>query len=146
MKVCFTLDNPKRETSTIRGNIHAGGKRFTYPTGASAKTALFKNQRCKNHKSFPEAAAVEAAMKNAMIYFKRDFKTPETGEFRRKVDQFLSGSNAMEIRREDESLLSFIERYINEHANDKGVKGYRTTMNKLRAYQEEKEIKIGFAD
>jgi hypothetical protein len=35
----FTLDNPKREISTVRGNVNDSGRRFTFPVVASVKTS-----------------------------------------------------------------------------------------------------------
>jgi integrase len=155
MKVSFVLDNPKREVSTVRGVMSNAGKRFRYSTGVSLPVKLFtKNQRCKIHKDFPEANAmnarlevVEAAMKNAMLYFTRDFKVPATGEFRVKVEQFLAGSNAADIRRADAALVPFMERYLKECGRPEGtLKGYVTTINKVKEYQQEKHARLEFGD
>ena len=42
MEVCFSLDNPKREISTIRGYISYSGQRYDFPTGESVKVKMFR--------------------------------------------------------------------------------------------------------
>ena len=80
MEVCFSLDNPKREISTIRGYISYSGQRYDFPTGESVKVKMFRNQRCKASPEAPainnKLIAVEAAMKNAILYYKQNFKVP----------------------------------------------------------------------
>ncbi len=149
MKVSFTLDNPRRENSTIRASITFNGKRYTYPTGESVKTTLFKKQRCK---ASPEAAAinnkieaVEAAIKSAILYFKQDFRTPTPDDFRKKVTQFLSGKNAIDIKRNDQLFLTYADEYIKSCGKtEETLKGYRTTFNKLREYEKVKGIRLTF--
>jgi site-specific recombinase XerD len=155
MKVSFVLDNPKREVSAVRGVMSSGGQKFRYSAGVSLPVKLFtRDQRCKPHKDFPEAnamnerlEAVEAAMKNAMLYFTREFKTPTQEEFHRKVVQFLGGGSAVDIRREDAALVPFMERYLKECGKSGGtLKGYATTVNKVKEYQEAKRARLVFGD
>ena len=88
MQAYFTLDNPKREKSTIRGNISYQGKKYKYPTGESIKVSMFKNQRCK---ACPEAGAinnkimaVKAAMEVRYFFSSKILKFLHRKNFRRK--------------------------------------------------------------
>lgn len=149
MKVSFTLDNPKRIVSTIRATVSYSGNRYTYPTGESVKATLFKKQRCK---SSPEAAAInnkleaiESAIKNSVLYFKQDFKVPSQEDFRKKVTQFLSGKNAIDIKRNDQLFLVYVDEYIKSCGKtEETLKGYRTTFNKLREYEKFKRTRLTF--
>ena len=97
IEVTFSLDNPKREVSTIRGFIRYAGKRYSFPTRESVKTACFSKGKCRECKEARainnKLVAVEIAMKNAILYYKQDFKVPEAVDFRKKVEQFLTGNN-----------------------------------------------------
>ena len=151
MEVCFSLDNPKREISTIRGYISYSGQRYDFPTGESVKVKMFRNQRCKASPEAPainnKLIAVEAAMKNAILYYKQNFKVPSKTEFREKVRLFLSGSNAIEIKRQEQKLIVYIENYIKDCGLSKHTtNGYTTTKNKLEEYEKEKCITIYFED
>mgnify|MGYP007078740992 CR=1 FL=1 len=72
IEVTFSLDNPKREVSTIRGFIRYAGKRYSFPTGESVKTACFSKGKCRECKEARainnKLVAVEIAMKNAILY------------------------------------------------------------------------------
>ena len=140
MEVSFSLDNPKREVSTIRGFIRYAGKRYPFPTGESVRSDCFQKGKCKgcieagaiNNK----LTAVEIAMKNAILYYKQDFKVPEIKDFRKKVEQFLQGNNAIEIKRQSKKLLPYVEAYIEACGKSKDTKkSYRTCLNKLREYE-----------
>lgn len=151
LKVCFSLDNPKREVSTIRGFINYAGKRYAFPTGESVKSNSFSNNKCKDCKEARainnKLVAVEIAMKNAILYFKQDFKVPGQQDFRQKVEQFLVGNNSIEIKRKDKEFLNYVEEYINRC--DKAaetIKGYKTTLNNLREFQNVKRKVFSFDD
>nr|WP_326344048.1 hypothetical protein [Odoribacter splanchnicus] len=151
MEVCFSLDNPKREISTIRGYISYSGQRYDFPTGESVKVKMFRNQRCKASPEAPainnKLIAVETAMKNAILYYKQNFKVPSKTEFREKVRLFLSGSNAIEIKRQEQKLIVYIENYIKDCGLSKHTtNGYTTTKNKLEEYEKEKGITLYFED
>lgn len=151
MKVCFSLDNPKREISTIRAYVMYAGKRFSFSTKESIKVNLFKNQRCK---ACPEAPAInnkleaiESAIKNAIIYYKQDFKVPELGEFRNKVEQFLKGNNAIQIRKNDKAFIAYAEKYLSECSLASGtIKSYRSCIGKIKEYQEYLNKTFSFDD
>lgn len=151
MEVCFSLDNPKREISTIRAYISYSGQRFDYPTGESIKVKMFKNQRCK---ASPEAAAinnkltaVETAMKSAILYYKQSFKVPDKKDFREKVRLFLEGSNGIEIKRKEQKLVDYAEKYIEGCGlAEETKKGYETAKNKLAEYEKEKGVTLYFED
>ena len=151
LEVSFSLDNPKREVSTIRAFIRYGGKRYAYPTGESVKVVNFRNGKCKG---CPEAGAinnklvaVEAAIKNAILYFKQDFKVPSGEDFKKKVELFLKGNNAIEIKRKDKKLLTYIEEYIPASGKSGFTKrSYTTCLNKLREYEEVKHKTFYFDD
>lgn len=151
MEVCFSLDNPKREVSTIRGFISYSGQRYDFPTGERIKVKMFKNQRCKASPEAPainnKLVAVEAAMKYAILYYKQNFKVPDKKDFREKVRLFLEGNNGIEIRRKEQKLIDFAENYIEECGlAEETKKGYRTAKNKLAEYEKEKGITLYFED
>ena len=96
--------------------IRYGGKRYAYPTGESVKVVNFRNAKCKGCSEAGainnKLVAVETAIKNAILYFKQDFKVPSGEDFKKKVELFLKGNNAIEIKRKDKKLLTYIEEYI----------------------------------
>lgn len=151
MKVSFILTNSKRESSPIKAVVSFNGEKYTVSTGVSVKPSSF-NKKNRRVKASPEAAAInnrlevfEAALKNAVIYFKRDFKTPTQVEFKNKVNAFLAGSNAVEIKKRDELFLPYVKNYI--ASCDKAretVKSYKTTCNLLEKYEKEKGITLTF--
>ncbi len=151
IEVTFSLDNPKREVSTIRGFIRYAGKRYSFPTRESVKTACFSKGKCRECKEARainnKLVAVEIAMKNAILYYKQDFKVPEAVDFRKKVEQFLTGNNAIEIKRKDNEFLSYVDEYIK--TCDKSVetiKSYKTALNSLREFEKVKKKTFSFDD
>ena len=151
MEVCFSLDNPKREISTIRGFISYSGQRYDFPTGERIKVKMFKNQRCKASPEAPainnKLLAVETAMKNAILYFKQSFKVPDKREFREKVRLFLEGNNSIEIKRKEQKLVDYAEKYIEGCGlAEETRKGYETAKNKLAEYEKEKGVTLYFED
>ncbi|MBD9177625.1 MAG: hypothetical protein EGP82_00335 [Odoribacter splanchnicus] len=151
MQAYFTLDNPKREKSTIRGNINYQGKKYKYSTGESIKVSMFKNQRCK---ACPEAGAinnkimaVKAAMESTILFFKQDFKIPSQEEFSEKVSQFLKGNNHIQIKRNEKLFIPYIGKYIERSKMSENTKkGYVTTLNKIKEYQAYKGKEYSFDD
>ncbi len=151
MKVSFILTNSSREVSTIIAKLSYSGKPYSYPTKESVNTDFWKKQRCRG---CDEAGAVnnkleaiEAACKNAILYFKKDFKIPSNAEFRKKVDMFLSGNNAIEIKQRDKNFVLYVEEYIERCMKSAPTKKiYRTTLNKVKEYQEEKHLELSFSD
>lgn len=151
MKISFILNNSDRKVSAIIAKLSYSGNKYSYPTGESVRTEFWKNQRCRgcdeagaiNNK----LEAVEAACKNAILYFKKDFKIPSNAEFRKKVDLFLLGNNDIDIKRRDKSFVLYIEEYIpvcGKSAQTKKV--YGTTLNMLKKYQEDKRVELSFSD
>lgn len=151
MEVSFSLDNPKREVSTIRGFIRYAGKRYSYPSGESVRVVCFQKGKCKNCAEAGainnKLVAIEIAIKNAILFYKQDFKIPEEKDFRKKVEQFLQGNNAIEIKRKSQELLPYIEGYIEEcDKSDETKKSYKTCLNKLRQYESIKNKTLTFDD
>lgn len=151
IEITFSLDNPKREVSTIRGFVRYAGKRYSFPTGESVRSSCFQKGKCKNCVEAKavnnKLTAIEIAMKNAILYFKQDFKVPENKNFKSKVEQFLLGNNAIEIKHKSKELLPYIESYIGECVKAKDtIRSYRTCLNKLREYENFKRKVFSFDD
>ena len=153
MNVSFVLYNAKREVSPVRAVVSYAGKRFAIPAGVSVRVEMFsrKKQRCK---ACPEASAVnnrldavEAAMKNAVVYFKRDFKVPTAEEFRKKVELFLKGDNAIEIKRKEGRLVAYAEEFTERCGKSAVTKrGYMTAVNLLKKFEEATGRELSFGD
>lgn len=155
MKVSFILVHSKRQVSPVRASVRYSGDIYNYKTGESVDVSKWdkKNQRCTK-KGYKEAAAInmnleyiESAIKNTILYYKRDFKVPTKDEFKRKVGQFLSGQNALQIKEDDQNFVDYVERFIGRSdKSDLTKRGYTTVLNKLKQYQEEKGLRLSFAD
>lgn len=149
--VTFYLEHVKQEISSIRATISYAGVKYTFATGVSVETDKFVNQRCKAGKDAAAVnnrlMAVQAAMVNAVLFFKQDFKVPDQRDFRRKVQLFLEGNNAIDIKRREQRLVDYAEEYIAGCGlAEETVKGYVTAKNKLAEYEKEKKVTLYFED
>lgn len=151
-KVFFVLMNKKREYSGIRAKVTLNGVLYTYPTGVSVEVSLFNKGRCR---ASLEAGsinirldAIEAAIKSTVVYFNRNFETPGQDLFRKKVDQFLVGdNNAIQIKRKEQDLLAYIDRYIDECGLSKDTtKCYKLCRNKLEEFHKGRMISFAEVD
>ncbi len=156
MKVSFVLVHSKREVSPVRAVIRYSGEAFSYKTGESVVVEFWSksNQRCIKSAKYKEGSAInmkiehiDSAIKSTILFFKRDFKVPTKEEFKRKVNQFLGGHNAIEIKENDQLFVDYVDRYIeNSKKALQTKKGYRTTLNKVIAFEESKCKKLRFED
>lgn len=155
MKVSFILVHSKRQISPVRASVRYSGEIFNYKTGESVVVENWdkKNQKCLV-KGYKEARIInmnleyiESAIKSTILYYKRDFKIPTKDEFKRKVSQFLSGQNALQIKEDDQNFVDYVERFIaKSDKSDLTKRGYTTVLNKLKQYQEQKGLRLSFAD
>ncbi|OJV23452.1 MAG: hypothetical protein BGO30_09200 [Bacteroidetes bacterium 41-46] len=144
-KVSFILINKKREISAVRAQIVHNRIKYVFNPKVSVEVQYFSKGRVK---ASAEAGAinnkleaVEAAMKNAIVYYNKSFTTPTQEQFERIVEKFLGGDNAIQISRKEQNLIEYIERYISECGlSAETKKGYNTTLNKLREFSQGREI------
>lgn len=147
----FVLDHASREYSAVKAYIRYAGKKYSYSVGVSVETTRFVGQRYKAGKDAAAVnnrlMAVQAAMVNAILFFKQDFKVPDQRDFRRKVQLFLEGNNAIDIKRREQRLVDYAEEYIAGCSlADETIKGYVTAKNKLAEYEKEKKVTLYFED
>jgi hypothetical protein len=123
MKVSFILVNKNRPSTSIRAKITHNGNVYTYATGININPQNFVNGRAKGFQGSGtinlKIEAIEAAIKNAVIYYQRDFITPNVESFRKKVDQFLQGNNLIEVKKKDQDVIAYFEQVRDEIYNYK---------------------------
>lgn len=145
MKVSFILVNKNRPTTTIRAKITHNGNVYTYATGININPQNFVNGRAKGFQGSGainlKIEAIEAAIKNAVIYYQRDFITPDVESFRKKVDQFLQGNNLIEVKKKDQDVIAYFEQVLkdlNISADTKRAR--RLTIHKLKDFHNGKIV------
>ncbi|MCK9629123.1 MAG: site-specific integrase [Bacteroidales bacterium] len=151
MKPYFTLDNPKRERSTIRGCVNHEGERYDYKTGESVLTIEWDVTKCKpspiNNVTNDRLNAIEAAMTNAILYFKSQYVTPTKPEFRQKVSELLQGKTFSAISQQDRYLVTFIPRYLKDSTFSQGTKNiFNNLLALLEEFEKKQGKKISFYD
>lgn len=144
-KVSFILINKKREISAVRAQIVHNKIKYVYNPKVSVEVQCFNKGRVKASSEAGainnKLEAVEAAMKNAIVYYNKSFATPTQEQFERTVDKFLKGDNAIQISRREQNLIVYIESFIADCGlSERTIKGYNTTLNKLREFSQGKDI------
>lgn len=118
MKVSFILVNKNRPTTTIRAKITYNGNIYPYATGINIEPQNFAKGRAKGFQGSGainlKIEAIEAAIKNTIIYFQRDFITPDSKSFKKKVDQFLQGNNIIEVKKINQDVIAYFEQVLKE--------------------------------
>lgn len=163
--VKFYLATPRRERSAINLSISFRGKQFRRTTKESTLVRFWSQERqkvrvcrenCMANRTNEVLLQWHNAATKALLQFKRAAQIPSAWELFAAVDEEFYGSTgfypiAAELSEKEEvcSFTDYFERYIARYEEVRSVitiKHYRTTLNKLRAYEHDARCRLSFPD
>ena len=105
----------KRAKSPLRCQTRLNGRSYTFNPKISIYVKDFKNGKIygANSKALNlKLNAVRAAIINACNYYIKEFITPTQEDFNIKVQYFLTGKNAIDLKNEERDFILYVKKYI----------------------------------
>jgi integrase len=151
----FYLKDKKKERTSIQAIIRFKGKRYKIPTGENVITEFWNQdkERCSIGRKNPDGAFVnakldllEADLKKILNDFNLSNTVPTIQEVKKKIqeEQGDQGKQAEQMY-----FVPYLEKQIKEQRQLKAlstIKKYVTTLNKLKAYEQDRKRKLSFQD
>ncbi|HCO66673.1 MAG TPA: hypothetical protein DIT04_02800 [Dysgonomonas sp.] len=158
MKVGFYLNTPNNPVSALRAIIRHKGQRYTISIGESVIPKYWneKSHRCRTVRDYPEASHINTRLddwasliEDAINGFGLIIPTPKM--VKDKVDDIIRKRNieagGVIENEEEQYLVKFAEYYRDTSTKtERTKKGYTTTINKLKEFEEAHKTRLRFID
>lgn len=158
MEVKFFLKDKSKDTTSIRAVVRNKGERYQIAVGETVITKFWNDDkyRCRTLRDYPDASHINARLVDWADLIEKAINefgliTPTQNMVRDKIDEILRNRNieagGVIENEEEQYLVAFAEHYRNTSTKtERTKKGYTTTINKLKEFEEAHMLRLRFID